>query len=197
MTTPPPKVPPPLRQPDFTRRSTWITVLYIAAGAGACLLSFLTVIAVTFSMPRLYTSRVRIQIGLPAKEGGQNQPFTAQADSSERLLAHAQALRSEPVLRQVVKEEQLAAKWSTQESEPMTAEKCADLLKRGTETYLIPGTSLIELVVYNTDPNEAAQIANRFGKVYCDTAAAETPGETRRIVEKAVPAAKPSSAASS
>lgn len=153
----------------------------VAAGLGPCALVVMTAAAVTFSLPRIYEGHARILIG--AREGGQEQ-----RQSIDRLLqTHAEMLRSEPVLRGVVKEEQLIAKWAIAGPEEMATQQCVELLKKRVATEPVPGTSLIEVVAFSIDPNEAAEIANRLANSYCVSSLAKNGGGTVEMAAKATP----------
>ncbi|MFZ2640151.1 MAG: hypothetical protein WA117_04110, partial [Verrucomicrobiia bacterium] len=135
----------------------------------------------TFSLPRIYEGHARILVG--AREGGQEQ-----RQSIDRLLqTHAEMLRSEPVLRGVVKEEQLVARWAIAGPEEMATRQCVEILKSRVATQPVPGTSLIDVVVFSIDPNEAAQIANRLASSYCASNSAKSGGGIVEIAAKATP----------
>ena len=139
-------------------------VLCAAAAAGlfSCLLVLLAVVAVISCLPQIYESHVPVQIGVPREGLGRNLPV------AEWMQIHAQELRSDLVLREVVSEEQLVARWDVAGPEEMAVQECVELLGRGTTARPIRGTRRIEVVAYSPDPDEARRIASRIAGVGCE-----------------------------
>ncbi|MCX6909559.1 MAG: tetratricopeptide repeat protein [Verrucomicrobia bacterium] len=187
MTSPEQEVPPVLNQPASSKGGSAPAFLYLAVGASCCLLSFMTVAAVTFSLPKIFESQARIQISPPTGRPVQPQPGVGLRGESTPLQTHAQRLRSEPVLLQVVKEENLATKWAIAGPEETARRQCVEFLKHRVTTQPVHGTNLIEIVSLSIDPTEAADVANRIAKVYGDIVGMENKGEVVEISKIATP----------
>lgn len=181
MTTPEPNVPPVLNQPKSSTGRTSLTTRCVTVGISSCLLSFLTVMAVTFSLPRIFEGHTLIAISTVSKTPGQQQPGIGVRDQSALLQTHAQRLKNEAVLLQVAKEEMLVAKWGIAGTKEAATQQCVGLLNLRVEAQPVNGTKLIQIVSYSTDPKEAADVANRVAKVYGDILRQENKGEVVEI----------------
>ncbi len=131
------------------------------------LLIFLTSAAVTFTLPESYTAIARVHAPEPAE---------------------LNLLQSTEVLKRVSQElklpEALAARYG--ESKPWEEKWVEDLLRRNVLVRRVRGTALIDVRVYSRSPSEAAQIANEI------VAQAQQDSRSIRLVEKALPALRPS-----
>lgn len=81
----------------------------------------------------------------------------------------------------------MIAKWAIAGPEEMATQQCVELLKKRVATEPVPGTSLIEVVAFSIDPNEAAEIANRLANSYCVSSLAKNGGGTVEMAAKATP----------
>ncbi|MCB1097380.1 MAG: protein kinase [Verrucomicrobiae bacterium] len=130
---------------------------------GAPTLGLATAAVVTYLMPREYLGRLRLQIQ-PV-----SQDFEVFRDKSSRTMitpayiqTQFQIITSKETLYDVIDELQLVRKW---EDARTPAEAYAKLLKM-VETEAVRGTDLIDIEVYHTDPQEAADIANAIAVTY-------------------------------
>ena len=129
----------------------------------AFFLVFMTAAVITYIMPREYLGRVRLQI----------QPYSTDyevfRDNSTRQLltptfiqTQFQIITSKQTLYKVIEELQLVKKWEDAKS---PADAYGMLLDK-IETEEVRGTDLIDIELYHTDPQEAADLANAIGKAY-------------------------------
>ena len=108
--------------------------------------------------PREYLGRVRLQI----------QPVSNVHDVHHRTLSpeivqtQLQNVTSKRTLSMVVDELQLVRRWNDAKT-PSDAYK---LLLEKIETEEVKGTDLIDIEVYHTDPDEAAELANAVANAY-------------------------------
>lgn len=116
----------------------------------------------TYTMPREYLGRVRLQI----------QPVSTdyeafREDSTRAMLTPAyiqtqfQIITSEETLYEVVEELQLVQRWEVQ-----TKSEAYNQLLEKIELKELRGTDLIDIAVYHTDPQEAADLANVIARTY-------------------------------
>ena len=123
---------------------------------------FLTGAVITYSMPREYLGRVRLQV---QPSGDQYQVFrenTVEPLSSSFMATQRAVLTSKETLYRVVDELNLVKKW---EDAP-TRNDAYLLLSDKIEVEMVKGTDLIDVEVYHTDPHEAAELANTVARCY-------------------------------
>ncbi|MCB1097859.1 MAG: polysaccharide biosynthesis tyrosine autokinase [Verrucomicrobiae bacterium] len=129
----------------------------------AFFLVFMTAAVITYIMPREYLGRVRLQIQPVSQE------YEVFRDNSTRAMitpafiqTQFQIITSKETLYDVIEELQLVKKWEDAKS---PADAYALLLDK-LETEEVRGTDLIDIQIYHTDPEEAAQLANAIGAAY-------------------------------
>ncbi|MEZ5328628.1 MAG: hypothetical protein R3F19_26585 [Verrucomicrobiales bacterium] len=127
----------------------------------AFFLVFMTAAVITYIMPREYLGRVRLQIQPVSQE------YEVFRDNSTRAMitpafiqTQFQIITSKETLYDVIEELQLVKKW---EDAKTPADAYALLLDK-LETEEVRGTDLIDIQIYHTDPEEAAQLANAIGE---------------------------------
>lgn len=128
------------------RRWWWILLLMLVIGpvlgvAGGAVIAFIT--------PRAYTSKAVVQIAaLPSTP----------ADPGE--AGHAALIRSRPALEKVAADMDLQARWN----QPLA--DVVRILEKSSSAEEIRGTSLVEIRFENTEPRQAAEIANGIANSY-------------------------------
>ena len=139
------------------------TILILAAP-----ISFITGIAFTLSMPKMYSAEATIQILFPETMG-------ARYDASAlALFTHSQVhlISSDPLLNRVIHNLDLQAKWGNKINEdesPVDPALATLILKRSIAVGIVPNASgLITITAIQEDPAEAARTANELASVYCD-----------------------------
>ena len=128
------------------RKWWWVLLLMLVLGpvlgvAGGAVLAFIT--------PRAYTSKAVVQIAPP--------PSTP-ADPGNP--GHAVLVRSRPALEKVAADMDLQARWN------LPLADVVRLLEKSSSAEAIRGTSLIEIRFENTEPRQAAQVANGIASSY-------------------------------
>ncbi|MCB1098121.1 MAG: hypothetical protein KDN22_21295 [Verrucomicrobiae bacterium] len=138
--------------------------------AGA-LLTFLTIVLVSAAMvyllPREYTARVRLEVRRDSQtyevfsenSAKDNRSFEDQATFMRNEVVK---MSSKETLYRVVHEYQLYRKWDGAES---PADAYEMLLER-LEVKQLPGSSMVDITVRHTDPQEAADLANAVAQAY-------------------------------
>jgi len=139
------------------------------------LLIFLSSAAITFTLPESYTSVARVR-----------------ASTDERV----ENFQSTEVLMAVIDRLDLRKEYAKRygESEPLSAERTMELLRRVLQVRRIRGTELAEIRVEDHDRDEAAHLANsiaRIGVTNSVSASSRIQGGSE-IVDLALPSPKPS-----
>ncbi|CAN5273397.1 hypothetical protein BH23VER1_BH23VER1_29050 [soil metagenome] len=132
----------------------------------AFFLVFMTAGVVTYILPRQYEGRVQLQINPDRKEivisqGGFQRNM--RGDSITWVQTQFEIISSQATLQRVIDELGLMKKWDVT-SERDAYKELVDSL----ETNEVRGTELIDIVVYRTDPQEAADLANAIAASYKD-----------------------------
>jgi capsular exopolysaccharide synthesis family protein len=133
------------------------------------LLVLLTAAAVTFSLPRIYYSNVRMKI---EREKVTVQIFDAQAGGGYDpifQMDQVEIMRSQKIGYRVVDKEQLVAKWQIGGPETMAKEQAFQILRGRLNVMPVRNSSLVELGFYSTDPVEAADLSNSMALIYRDS----------------------------
>lgn len=132
------------------------------------LLMFVAGMVLYATSERFYTSTVRIA-ARPPKSPGEPAGIVQSAGQLDPyfLATEFEAIQSPTVLWEVAKRLDLAKKWApatgTGELEPGAV---VDRLRRGLELRQVRSTDLIEIRVRDSDPAEAAAIANAIAEAY-------------------------------
>lgn len=135
----------------------------IAAGV-LLFLGAVSLVAVYF-LPRVYFAKVTMQVkadssGLIMVFGG-----SPRQHDDEFIAAQFSILRSQEILIQVIKSLLLNEKWS-KDGLPLAMERAYSRLVSSLELRDLGSDGLIEIGVYDHDPQEAANIANKIAVVY-------------------------------
>ena len=114
--------------------------------------------------PREYLGRIRIQV-LP--NSSSFEVFTANSiipphNEATFVADQIQTITSKQTLYRVIEQLQLVKKWEDAKS-PSDAYQ---MLFNKVETEQIPGTSMVDVEIYHTDPQEAADLANAIFQAY-------------------------------
>jgi capsular exopolysaccharide synthesis family protein len=132
------------------------------------LLVVLTTTAITFWLPKTYSSMVRIKVDkdVPDVSGIDNKPTYAGYDPVW-LQTEFEVIQSSSVLNEVIKTLNLNQKWAAKLGvSHLTTEETYPILKSQIKVNQSRNTSLIEIWVYDQNMNEAAEIANTIAEVY-------------------------------
>ena len=135
------------------------------------LLTFLGIVVASavlvYVLPRDYVGRVRIEV---MRDSQSFEVFPENSTKSRREFEdHSVFMRNETLkvaskqtLYRVIEEMQLVKKWEAADSTADAFRMLLDKLK----VEHIPGSSMIEITVFHTDPMGAAELANSIGKAY-------------------------------
>ncbi|MDA0812524.1 MAG: hypothetical protein O3C21_09085, partial [Verrucomicrobia bacterium] len=111
----------------------------------------------------LYLGRVRLQI-LPDSQSYEVFPSntTKSIVTPSFIQTQFQIITSKETLYEVIDEMQLVKKWD----DAKTRADAYGLLLDKLETKEVRGTDLIDIEIFHTDPQEAAELANAIGQAY-------------------------------
>lgn len=118
-----------------------------------------------YSIPQQYYSKVRVEVrqnrSLPIT------PFQTRSDDvvSQFIAAQFEIIASREILYPVIDRLELARELSPA-GETLSKEELHNRLKRAIRLQNLRNTGLIEIGVYDTDPDRAANIANSIAVVY-------------------------------
>jgi uncharacterized protein involved in exopolysaccharide biosynthesis len=155
---------PPEVWPVTVREFGGLTLLAIGCVllvTGACLM----LVTETYSS----TARIRVerqQPVIPAAGLGEQQipspydPYFIQTEF--------EVLQSQVILGRVIEELKLNDVWGKKYPHVLKTQETMELLKRQMELRPVRNTSIIEIRVYDEDPQEAAQIANAIARIYAN-----------------------------
>ena len=145
----------------LSSQSRWF--LFFKCALLVWLALFLVDLLVLYVQPRLYLGRVRLEI-LPVSQSYQ----VFRDNSSQSMITPAfiqtqfQIITSKETLYDVIEELQLVKKWD----DAKTRADAYGLLLDKLETEEVRGTDLIDIEIFHTDPQEAADLANAIGMAY-------------------------------
>ena len=150
---------------DYWRviRVRWVLILL------AFLLVLITAAVVTYFQPREYQASCFVQV----KSMAQNPRIFDSSNPSlpihDPQLAPTvyQVIQRTGILYPVIDDLKLQEKWS-KEGTRLTREQAYQLLRRKLDVDEVRNTDLLQISVYSTDPQEAADIANKIVAVYQD-----------------------------
>ncbi len=146
-----------------------IRVRWILIGL-AFLLTLLTAAIVTFFQPREYQSSVFIEVRSTAENP---RIFSTGGDRDipihDPQLAPTvyQVIQRTGILYPVIEDLKLNAKWS-RGGAPLSREQAYNVLRAKLQVDEIRNTDLLQISVFDTNPQEAADIANKIVAVYQD-----------------------------
>ena len=150
---------------DYWRviRVRWVLILL------AFLLVLITAAIVTYFQPREYQSSCFVEV----KSTAQNPRIFDSSNPSMPIhdpqLAPTvyQVIQRTGILYPVIEDLKLQDKWA-KEGTRLTREQAYQLLRRKLDVDEVRNTDLLQISVYSTDPQEAADIANKIVAVYQD-----------------------------
>ena len=128
----------------------------------AFFLVFMTATVITYMMPKEYLGRVTLQIKRDAKEGKLD-PMPAKHYEPYQVFMQTQfaIIESKENLDRVVKEMDLVSRWNVSSSF-----EAYNRLVRKLRARDLKGTDLIEIEVFDPDPQLAADLANQIADSY-------------------------------
>src|SRR5205814_148287 len=150
---------------DYWRviRVRWVLIVL------AFLLVMITAAIVTYFQPRLYQSSVFIEVRSTAENprifgtGDPNMPV----HDPQLAPTVFQVIQRTGILYPVIDELKLQDKWSRDNFRP-TREQAYQILRSKLDVNEVRNTDLLEISVFDTNPQEAADIANEIVSVYQD-----------------------------
>ena len=147
---------------DYWRviRVRWILILL------AFLLVLITAAVVTYFQPREYQSSVFMEVKSTAENprmfgGDLNQPI----HDPQLAPTVFQIIQRTGILYPVIEDMKLQDKWTKDGIRP-TREQAYQMLRNKLEVDEVRNTDLLQISVFSTDPQEAADIANKIVAVY-------------------------------
>jgi capsular exopolysaccharide synthesis family protein len=164
---------------DYWRviRVRWVLILL------AFLLVLLTAAIVTYFQPREYQSSVFIEVKSTAQNVRIFDTTNPNMPIHDPQLAPTvfQVIQRTGVLYPVIEELKLQDKWAKNGIRP-TREQAYQRLRNKLQVDEVRNTDLLQISVFSTDPQEAADIANKIVAVYQDTRVEEE----KEIMNRAV-----------
>ena len=146
---------------DLRLRRRWRPV--VMASAGLILILAGAWIAARSLLPREYFAKVTMQL----RPDDQLQLFSVPSvEDPQFFLTQFQVLRKTEILYPVIQQLDLGAALS-KSGQPLQLKESFAQLVESLETRWIRNTSLVEVGVYNRDPELAAKIANTIADVWC------------------------------
>jgi uncharacterized protein involved in exopolysaccharide biosynthesis len=112
----------------------------------------------------MYTATARISV----RDTGPEVACETPCSDPYFLRTQVEILRSKPILTEVVRHLNLAAKWSVN-GEALASDAIYAALSQSVDVRNDPDTSVIAIVVQRPDPAEAAGIANAMVRIYRDS----------------------------
>ena len=154
----------------------WVLILL------AFLLVLMTSAIVTYFQPREYQSSVFIEVKSTAENprifsGDANQPV----HDPQLAPTVFQVIKRTSILYPVVDELKLQDKWAKGGSR-LSRENCFAMLRNRVQVEEVRNTDLLQISVFDQDPQEAADIANKIVSVYQD----KRVEEEKQIMNRAV-----------
>src|SRR5205823_4728045 len=164
---------------DYWRviRIRWVLVLL------AFLLVLITAAIFTYFQPREYGAAVFVEV----KSTAENPRIFGQGDPNQPIhdpqLAPTvyQVIQRTGILYPVIEQLKLQDKWSRDGARP-TREQAYGMLRSKLDVDEVRNTDLLQISVFNTNPQEAADIANKIVAVYQD----KRVEEEKEILNRAV-----------
>jgi capsular polysaccharide biosynthesis protein len=162
----------------------FIPIFALVLGAG----TFITIM-----LPKVFASSARINL-MPRVVGAESSvphydPYLIQTEF--------EVLLSQAVLSRVITNLNLLPSWSRQYTpgSKLSTGDAVALLQAQTDIHIVRNTSLIEVRVFGSSPEEPARIANEIVRVFMEyRMQSDDPGQSRfraEIVDSAVPSEKP------
>lgn len=142
---------------------------------GLILLAFLLVVitagVITYFQPRLFPSTVKMEVQPAMADmeifGRTASPGAPRIDPRFAQLQF-EILQTKSVLYPVIERLNLTQRWAV-EGTPISQQGAFSRLRRMMQLRENRNTNLLEITIFNTDPAEAAEIANTIAEVYQDT----------------------------
>ncbi|MEP7013915.1 MAG: polysaccharide biosynthesis tyrosine autokinase [Verrucomicrobiota bacterium] len=154
----------------------WVLILL------AFLLVLMTAAIVTYFQPREYQSSVFIEVKSTAENprifgGDSNQPI----HDPQLAPTVFQVIKRTSILYPVIDELKLQDKWA-KTGPRLPREACFGMLRNRVQVEEVRNTDLLQISVFDQDPQEAADIANKIVSVYQD----KRVEEEKQIMNRAV-----------
>src|SRR3984893_9383669 len=166
---------------DYWRviRIRWLLVVL------AFLLVLLTTAIVTYFQPREYQSAVFIEVKSTAENRRSFGPIEAAMPGHDPQLAPTvfQVIQHTGILYPVIEQLKLQDKWSKDGHRP-SQQQAYQILRSKLNVDEVRNTDLLQISVFDTNPQEAADIANKIVAVYQD----KRVEEEKEILNRAVTA---------
>jgi polysaccharide biosynthesis transport protein len=149
-------------QPATARRGSGLALL----GIGLVLI-FLGVRILVSPTLYLSSSRIRVEHGQPNNAGWRGQPDTP-GYAPWFIQTEFEVIQSQAVLGKVIQGLDLNDAWGRRyaRGQHLQTEETMDILKSRLALRIVPNTSLIEIRVFDEEPDEAAKIANGIAEAY-------------------------------
>jgi len=134
------------------------------------LLVVITATLVTFVLPESYSSTARIRVERdqsdisPLLMGQQMSGFY----DPYFIQTEFEVIQSQVVLNKVVEALDLNKAWGKKYGQVLKTDETIELLKRQMDLRPVRNTSIIEIRVYDENPDQAARIANKVAEAYRD-----------------------------
>jgi len=134
------------------------------------LLVVITATLVTFVLPESYSSTARIRVERdqsdisPLLMGQQMSGFY----DPYFIQTEFEVIQSQVVLNRVIEALDLNKVWGKKYGQVLKTDETIELLKRQMDLRPVRNTSIIEIRVYDENPEQAARIANKVAEAYRD-----------------------------
>lgn len=150
------------------------------------LLVIVTGTAYTFTLPKIYMAKTRIEVRQDALDIDVFERELAPGYNPFFLRTQYEIIQSKPILYQVIENLKLKEVWGEEYREdkaPLPLPDAYRILKGSLKINQYRDTSLIDLQVYRRSPEEAARIANAVAHAYRDRRLSAKTREVKRAIE--------------
>ena len=132
------------------------------------LLVVITATLVTFVLPESYASTARIRI---ERDQSDISPLLAGQQMSGFydpyfIQTEFEVIQSQVILGRVIEALDLNKAWGKKYGQVLKTDETIDLLKHQMDLRPVRNTSIIEIRIYDENPDQAARIANEVAKAY-------------------------------
>jgi len=151
---------------------------------GACvflLLPVVFIVALVFA-PNRYFAKVTIEVRADAPESANSFAGAGRSYDPQFVTTQFQILQKSEILYPVIERLNLVKEFSPPEH-PLTVQQVYLRLKKSMQLQAVRNTGLIEIGIYDTDPQRAANIANTIAVVYKEMRRADILENRRRELE--------------
>ena len=154
--------------------------------------------AVTLLLPNRFVSTARLNLTPLVEAESGRAPGVATSYDPFLIQAELECIPSGMILRRVISDLDLSHKWSMRfgRGEALTTNQALTILESMVHVRPVRNSSLVEIVVWNADRDEAALIANQIARAAQEhyqeaQAAAAGPGLRCELVDSALPQLRP------